>query len=158
MFKSPSHLPESARKEIAESLNSRLADSLDLYSQIKVAHWNIKGPLFSSLHPLFDTFATTMIGYIDEIAERLITLGGLTRGTVRQSAGSSRLADYPAGTTRDLEHAGLLADRIESWLGGMRETRTRAEEREDTDTVDMLTLMITEFEKNGWFLRATLER
>ncbi len=158
MFKTPSALPESSREELVESLNARLAESLDLYSQIKVAHWNIKGPLFSSLHPLFDGFAGTLIGYVDQIAERLITLGGLARGTVRQAAGSSRLADYPAAATRDLEHVGLVADRIESWLTGMRETRALAEEREDTDTEDMLTVMITEFEKNGWFLRATLER
>lgn len=157
MFKTPSHLPEDARKKISESLNARLADSLDLYSQVKVAHWNIKGPLFSSLHPLFDTYAQTLGTYIDDMAERLVTLGGLARGTVRQAASASKLEDYPADTTRDMKHVALLVDRIEPWLAGMRETRTLAEKHNDTDTVDMLTVMITEFEKNDWFLRATME-
>ncbi|HXI03915.1 MAG TPA: DNA starvation/stationary phase protection protein Dps [Candidatus Saccharimonadales bacterium] len=157
MFRTPSHLPESSRAQIAESLNARLADSLDLYSQIKAAHWNIKGPLFSSLHPLFDSFATDVAGYMDEMAERLVTLGGLTRGTVRLAAAASQLDEYPIDTVRDLEHASHLAVRIESWLSGMRETRQIAESKQDTDTVDMLTVMITAFEKHAWFLRATLE-
>jgi hypothetical protein len=53
LYRSPSHLPEPARAKLAETLNARLADGLDLHSQIKVAHWNIKGPQFASLHPLF---------------------------------------------------------------------------------------------------------
>jgi starvation-inducible DNA-binding protein len=158
MYTSPSNLPEKARKELIASLNQRLGDSLDLYSQIKVAHWNIKGPLFASLHPLFDSYATMMIDYVDEIAERLVTFGGLAAGSVRQSAAASRLPEYPAEATRDLDHARLVAERIEKWLEGMRETRKLADEREDADTADMITPMTTTFEKHAWFLRATLER
>ncbi len=57
MYPSPSKLPEDARRRLCETLNARLADGLDLHSQIKVAHWNIKGPQFPALHPLFETFA-----------------------------------------------------------------------------------------------------
>ena len=57
MYPSPSHLPESARTSLADALNAVLADGLDLHGQIKVAHWNIKGPQFAALHPLFETFA-----------------------------------------------------------------------------------------------------
>ena len=70
--------------------------------------------------------------------------------------GRCELTAYPESTTRDLEHAKLLADRIDTYLAGLRETRGVSEKLGDTDTVDLLTGVISEFEKNGWFLRATL--
>ena len=157
-YRSPNHLPETARQEIAATLNDRLADGLDLWSQVKVAHWNIKGPHFAGLHPLFETFAVDLAARNDEIAERAVTLGALAYGTVRHVAAHSRLAEYPQETTRDLEHVGLLADRFDTYLDGLRASRTVAEERRDVDTVDLLTETISQFEKHAWFLRASLER
>ena len=157
LYKSPSHLPEEARTKIVEVLNARLADGLDLHSQIKVAHWNIKGPHFSSLHPLFETFAVSLANFNDAIAERAVTWGGKAFGTARHVAGASRLAEYPQETTRDLEHVRLLADRIDVYLVGLRESRGVSEKAGDTDTVDLFTGVITEFEKNAWFLRASLD-
>jgi starvation-inducible DNA-binding protein len=157
MYKSPSQLPEEARIKIAETLNARLADGLDLHSQIKVAHWNIKGPQFAALHPLFETFALSLANHNDTFAERAVTLGARAYGTVRHVARTSRLPDYPQDTTRDLEHVKLLSERIEKYLEGARESRSIAEKQGDTDTVDLLTLVITEFEKHAWFLRASLE-
>ena len=157
MYKSPSSLPESARTALADTLNARLADGLDLHSQIKVAHWNIKGPQFASLHPLFESFAVSLAEHNDSIAERAVTLGGLAHGTTRHVAKASRLPDYPQDTTRDLEHVRLLAERFDTYLSGMRESRGVAEKNADTDTVDLLTGIITEFEKHGWFLRASLD-
>lgn len=157
MYRSPSELPETARKEIASALNARLADGLDLHGQIKVAHWNIKGPQFASLHPLFETFAVSLAAFNDALAERAVTLGALAHGTARHVAKSSTIPDYPQETTRDLEHARLLAERIEVYLKGLRSAREIAEKRGDTDSVDLLTGVVTEFEKNAWFLRASLE-
>jgi starvation-inducible DNA-binding protein len=158
MYKSPSHLPEEARVKVADTLNERLADGLDLHSQIKVAHWNIKGPHFAALHPLFETFAVSLANHNDSIAERAVTLGGRAFGTVRHVAKSSKLPDYPQETTRDLDHVKLLAERIEKYLDGARSSRTIAEEKKDTDTVDLLTGIVTEFEKHAWFLRASLDQ
>ena len=157
MYKSPSQLPEDARAQIANALNARLADGLDLHSQIKVAHWNIKGPQFAALHPLFETFAVGLAGYNDEIAERAVTLGARAYGTARHVAKASRLQEYPQDTTRDLEHVRLLAERFENYLAGVRESRAVAEKLGDTDTVDLFTQVATEFEKHTWFLRASLE-
>jgi starvation-inducible DNA-binding protein len=156
MYRSPSKLPEEARARLSDALNARLADGLDLHSHIKVAHWNIKGPLFPSLHPLFETFAVALAAFNDEVAERAVTLGGIARGTARQVAARSGIAEYPAGTTRDLEHVALLADRIEAYLAGAREARTTAAGLGDDETVDLFTRIIQEFEKNAWFLRASL--
>ena len=157
MYKSPSTLSEKARGAIVETLNARLADGLDLHGQIKVAHWNIKGPQFPSLHPLFETFAVGLAEHNDEIAERAVTLGGLAYGTAAHVAKTSRLTEYPQETTRDLEHVRLLAERFDTYLVGLRESRGVAEQHGDIDTVDLLTGIITEFEKHAWFLRASLE-
>lgn len=157
MYRSPSHLSEPVRVTLAETLNARLADGLDLHSQIKVAHWNIKGPQFAALHPLFETFAVGLAVHNDAIAERAVTLGARAYGTTRHVAGRSRLPEYPQETTRDLDHVRLLADRIETYLEGVRESRTVAEQQGDPDTADLFTQVITEFEKHAWFLRASLE-
>lgn len=156
MYESPSQLSEESRAKVVAALNARLVDGLDLHSQIKVAHWNIKGPQFASLHPLFETFAVGLAGFNDEIAERAVTLGGRAYGTSRHVAKSSRIPEYPADTTRDLEHVRLLADRFDVYLAGVRESRRAAEETGDTDTVDLLTQVVTELEKHTWFLRASL--
>ena len=134
-----------------------MADGLDLHSQIKVAHWNIKGPQFAALHPLFETFAVSLAAFNDSIAERAVTLGGKAYGTARHVAKTSKLNEYPQDTTKDLEHVKLLAERFESYLVELRASRSAAESQADTDTVDLFTGVITEFEKNAWFLRASLE-
>ena len=157
MFKSPSHLPEDARRRISDSLNANLADGLDLQLQIKVAHWNIKGPRFPGLHLLFDTFAAGITVHNDTIAERAVTLGGKAYGTARHVAKTSRLPEYQQEAVRDVEHASLVADRIETYLVGIQASRVVAEEMNDADTVDVLTQVIREFEKHAWMLRATLE-
>jgi starvation-inducible DNA-binding protein len=156
MYKTPSQLPETARTEIARSLNERLADGLDLHSHIKVAHWNVRGPQFPSLHPLFEQFATQLALHNDAVAERAVTLGGLAIGTARQVAKGSRLPEYPTETRRDLDHVKALADRIDVYLAGVRDARVLAVSHSDDETIDLLTGIVTEFEKNAWFLRATL--
>lgn len=158
MYKSPTSLSEKARKALADSLNLRLADGLDLHGQIKVAHWNIKGPHFAALHPLFETFAVSLANHNDAVAERAVTLGGIAQGTARHVAKASRLPEYPQDTTRDMDHVKLLAERIEAYLDGLRETRDLGEKEDDVDSVDLLTGIITEFEKHAWFLRASLEK
>lgn len=157
MYKSPSHLGESARKAVCGALNERLADGLDLHSQIKVAHWNIKGPGFAALHPLFETFAIGLAAHNDAIAERAVTLGGKAYGTARYVAAHSKIPEYLQDTTRDLDHVRLLAERIESYLTEVRASRAIAEQNADTDSADLLTQVIGEFEKHAWFLRASLD-
>lgn len=157
LYRSPSNLSEDTRRRLSETLNARLADGLDLHSQIKVAHWNIKGPQFPGLHPLFETFAIDLANFNDALAERAVTLGGRAYGTVRHVASTSRLTEYPQETSRDAEHVKLLADRFDTFLEGARQSRAVAEDLKDTDTVDLLTQVITAFEKHAWFLRASAE-
>src|SRR5678815_4174879 len=155
MYRSPSELPEESRIAIADALNGVLADGLDLHSQTKVAHWNIKGPNFAALHPLFETFAVSLANHNDSIAERAVTLGAQETATARTVAKSSTLADFPAETSKDLDHVKLLAERIEAYPDGTRKSRDVADKLDDQDTVDLLTGIVVEFEKHAWFLRAT---
>jgi starvation-inducible DNA-binding protein len=158
MYRSPSKLPEEARLRVAEALDATLADGLDLHSQIKVAHWNVKGPHFAALHPLYETFAVALAAFNDEVAERAVTLGARVHGTARHVATSSRVPEYPADAVRDLDTVLHLADRIEAYLEGVRKARDVAEKKGDQDTVDLLTGVVEQFEKHAWFLRATLEK
>src|SRR5262249_38079313 len=70
-------IPEENRDRLVELLNARLADTFDLYSQVKQAHWNVKGSDFIQLHLLYDTVAEDVIEFVDTIAERATALGGL---------------------------------------------------------------------------------
>ena len=153
---SPSNLPPETRNKISTALLPVLTDGIDLHSQIKVAHWNIKGPQFAALHPLFDQFATDLQLQNDELAERIRTLGSLAVGTARHVAANSRLPDYPQDVTKDMEHVKLLAERIGTFLDGARAGRKVAIELEDDESVDALTTTITMFEKHAWFLHASM--
>lgn len=158
MYASPSRLPENARVQIADALNARLADGLDLQAQVKHAHWNVKGPHFAPLHALFDALATAVAGFNDEVAERAVTLGARAQGTLRQAARASRLPELPGDAVQGLDLARLLAERLELHVDGLREARKIAQSLGDEDTFDLLTGAVEELEKQGWFLRATLER
>jgi starvation-inducible DNA-binding protein len=87
------------REKIVTLLNQHLADTFDLYSQTKQAHWNVKGPHFFALHELFDKLAAQLAEDVDTIAERATALGGTARGTARQSAAASRVPEYPPDAT-----------------------------------------------------------
>ena len=111
MHPSRRDLPADARERMVVLLNQQLADTTDLYSQTKQAHWNVKGPGFYQLHELFDGLAESVEGLIDLIAEHVTALGGEARGTVRLAAEASRLPEYPTDLQRGLQHVESLAER-----------------------------------------------
>jgi hypothetical protein len=94
MYKTKIDMSEKMRRNINNILNDRLADAIDLQSQVKQAHWNVKGPNFIALHELFDKISDAVLGHIDEIAERVTTLGGTAEGTVAVAAKRSKLKNY----------------------------------------------------------------
>src|SRR6266404_182263 len=95
MFKTKSDLSEEIRAKTVELLNARLADCIDLQTQTKQAHWNVKGPIFNALHELFDKINEEVEDYVDDIAERAVQLGGVVEGTARMVAKRSSLPEYP---------------------------------------------------------------
>src|SRR5213596_1096929 len=91
LYPTKNDLPEAARREAIGLLNQRLADCIDLQTQCKQAHWNVKGPSFIALHKLFDDIHASVTEYSDLLAERIVALGGVARGTAREVAEQSEL-------------------------------------------------------------------
>ena len=94
MFKTNNDLSESIRVKVIELLNARLADAIDLQTQTKQSHWNVKGPTFIALHELFDKINEEVEDYVDDLAERAVQLGGVAEGTARMAAKRSSLGEY----------------------------------------------------------------
>ena len=156
LFTSSSALENSARGRITVMLQQSLSNGLDLASQIKVAHWNLRGPFFLQLHAHFDALYDLVSEQNDTVAERLVTLGGRAQGSVRVSARDSKVSELPE-LTRDRDFLRAITERLDTHLQGLRGAREVAEGEHDGDTVDVLTGIVIELEKQGWFLRASLD-
>lgn len=150
-------LPAARRVPLVAMLNARLADALDLYSQTKQAHWNVKGPEFYQLHLLFDTLAETIEEHADTLAERATALGGTAEGTVRMAAEASSLPAYPAATVEGLALVAALADRYAAYGAALRGSIHDAEEHEDPGTADVFTELSRDADQALYFLEAHLQ-
>jgi starvation-inducible DNA-binding protein len=149
-------LPEEARKQIVGILNLSLATTLDLKTQVKQAHWNVKGLDFYQLHELFDEMATELEGYVDMLAERATALGGLALGTARIAAAQSILPEYPLEVTSGKDHVVALAERFATYARAVRENIDQTTELGDADTADLYTEISRTVDKRLWFLDAHL--
>ena len=150
-------LPSEARHAIADLLNQHLADTFDLYGQIKQAHWNVKGAQFYQLHQLFDDLAENVLEYVDTIAERVTALGGVARGTVRMSASASRLQEFPGEALSSLPCVEVLAARYAQLAKSTRAGIDTAATHRDADTADLFTELSRGLDKALWFLEAHLQ-
>lgn len=156
-FPTRNDLPEKARTAAIALLNQQLADASDLRSQVKHAHWNIKGPAFIALHEFFDKLAGELDEHIDEIAERATALGGFAHGTLRMAAAASRLAEFPPDTHAVDSVVAALADRFAAWGKALRAGIASADEFGDADTADLLTGISRATDKRLWLLEAHLQ-
>ncbi len=150
-------IPEPERKALIDLLNARLADTLDLYTQAKHAHWNVKGSDFIALHELFDELAASLVEYIDMIAERATSQGGVAEGTARMAAAASSLPEYPVDAVDGPAHVTALADRYAAFAAQLRSAITTSEEHGDIDTADLFTEVSRTVDKHLWFLEAHLQ-
>ena len=156
-FETAVDLPAAARVAIIGLLNQELADTADLYSQTKQAHWNVKGIHFYQLHLLFDQLAEKRQGEADEIAERATELGGYALGTVHMAAASSRLPEIPTGINAGVDYVRALVERYGIHANNMRAAIDEADEAGDKDTADLFTEISRELDKDLWFLQAHLQ-
>src|SRR5437899_3910091 len=115
LYPTKNDLPEASRREVVGLLNQRLADCIDLQTQCKQAHWNVKGPTFIALHKLFDEINEDVEGYVDLIAERIVQLGGIAEGTVGGVADRSTFLDYPLPLATGAEHVAALSDALDAF-------------------------------------------
>jgi starvation-inducible DNA-binding protein len=149
-------LPSDARNKVVALLNQQLIDTLDLHSQVKVAHWNVKGPNFIAIHEMFDDFADTLAEASDEIAERSTALGGTAPGTAKQVAVGSRLPAYPT-LIKSVDHLKALADRYAHLAKTTRAAIDEAGKLGDADTADLFTGFSRDLDKALWFIEAHLQ-
>ena len=145
------------RERMIGLLNQQLADTLDLYTQVKQAHWNVKGPHFIALHELYDKLAEELEDPVDDIAERVTALGGIARGTARIAADESRLSELPLGSLDGLKLTALLADRYAALAKSTRAAIESADDAGDADTADLFTGVSRGLDKALWFLEAHLQ-
>jgi starvation-inducible DNA-binding protein len=157
LYKSSIDLNSETREQMVTLLNQQLADTFDLYSQTKQAHWNVKGMNFIQLHELFDTLAGGLLPQVDNLAERATTLGGAALGTARMSASASRLPEYSARTVGGRESVEALVERYAALAATTRAAIDTADELGDADTADLFTEISRELDKSLWFLEAHLQ-
>ena len=157
MFKTKNDLSEAIRVKAIDLLNARLADCIDLQSQCKQAHWNVKGPHFIGLHKLFDEIYEATGEYIDLIAERVVQLGGIAEGTTRVAAERSSLSEYPLVISSGEEHVAALSDVLAEFSGKARAAIGELEDLEDPDSMDILTEVSRGVDQWLWFVEAHLQ-
>jgi starvation-inducible DNA-binding protein len=157
MYKTKNDLPEPVRVKTCDLLNARLADCTDLLTQVKQAHWNVKGPNFIALHELFDKIYEDVSEYVDEIAERCVQLGGIAEGTVRMAAKRTSLAEYPANLAEGRAHVDALSNALVSFGKAARKAIAEADDIGDADTADLFTGISRGIDKWLWFVEAHLQ-
>jgi starvation-inducible DNA-binding protein len=153
-FRTRNDLPETDRIQLAELLNRRLADALDLQSQCKQAHWNVKGPQFIALHKLFDDVYADVTEYADLIAERIVQLGGVALGTVRDVAETSELDEYPTDIATGEEHVKNLSAALAGFGSRMRLAIDETDDLGDAASADICTEITRGVDKWLWFVEA----
>jgi len=146
-----------ARNKLNALLNAQLADTFDLFSQTKQAHWNVKGMHFIQLHELFDKLAEELEEHTDTIAERITTLGGTAKGTTRMAAAASRLAEIPLELGNGKLTVKLLVERYAKLAESTRKAIDQADKLGDADTADLFTGVSRDLDKALWFLEAHLQ-
>ena len=147
-------LAADARQQAVGLLNQRLADAIDLQTQCKQAHWNVKGPTFIALHKLFDEINEAVEDYVDLIAERVVQLGGVALGTARVAAERSTLLDYPLALHTGPEHVAALSDALAAFGKGARTGIDEMNDLKDSVSADMLTEVTRGIDKWLWFVEA----
>lgn len=147
-------LAKGKREKLIGILNQSLADAADLKSQAKQAHWNVKGPNFIALHELFDRVATELDTHVDDLAERITTLGGVAMGTVRLAAENSSLAEYPHEISDGTAHVDALSTALSDFGKKVRKNIDATDELGDKDTADLYTGISRSVDKLLWFVEA----
>ncbi len=148
-------IPETDRRVIAEGLMRLLADSYALYLKTHNFHWNVTGPMFATLHTLFEEHYTELAVAIDEIAERIRALGFPAPGSFRQFAELTSIQEETESPTAE-EMVRQLTRGQEAVVRTARNVFPTASDANDESTVDLLTQRMQVHEKNAWMLRSLL--
>ena len=145
------------RAKIVQSLSTVLADAYMLYLKTHNFHWNVTGPMFSSLHVMFEEQYTEQWTALDDIAERIRSLGHFAPATYKRYAELSSIKEEPEVlSAKDMIRQ--LVDGNEILTRTLRAGVKVADEIDDFPTADLLTTRMEVHEKNAWMLRSFLEQ
>jgi starvation-inducible DNA-binding protein len=149
-------IDEESRKQIAEGLKKLTADTFTLYLKTHYYHWNVTGPMFETLHKMFEEQYNALWQAVDTLAERIRALGFYAPGTYRElmSTTSIQEDDDIPGWKQMIQN---LLDGHEEVIRSARDLFPQADEAGDEGTADLLTCRLEFHEKTAWMLRSMLE-
>lgn len=146
---------EQDRKEIADGLAKLLADTYTLYLKTHNFHWNVTGPMFETLHLMFERQYTELAAAVDQIAERIRALGFPAPGTYAEFGRLASIKEEP-GVPNAESMIRLLVDGQETVVRTARSVFPSVERAQDEPTADLLTQRMQVHEKTAWMLRSLL--
>jgi len=149
-------MSEKQRKTIADGLGRFLADTYTLYLMTHNFHWNVKGPMFNTLHLMFEAQYTELAIAVDDIAERIRALGFPAPGTYGEFASLSSIKEVK-GQPKAEEMIRHLVEGQEAVVRTARSIFPAVEKASDEPTADLLTQRMQLHEKSAWMLRSLLE-
>ena len=149
-------IPEAERKEIAEGLSKLLADSYTLYLKTHNYHWNVTGPMFQTLHLMFEGQYTELALAVDLIAERIRALGFPAPGSYRDFVKLASIQEAAPGTTKAEDMIRQLVEGQEAVVRTARSVFPAVERVNDEPTADLLTQRMQIHEKTAWMLRSLI--
>lgn len=145
-----------SRRTIAEGLSRLLADEYTLYLKTHNFHWNVTGPMFNTLHLMFETHYNESALAVDLVAERIRALGFPAPGTYKQYAALSSIEETD-GVPEAMKMVELLVKAHEACAKTARSVFPLADSASDEPTADLLTQRLQVHEKTAWMLRSLLE-
>ncbi|MFQ4145774.1 Dps family protein [Chlorogloeopsis sp. ULAP02] len=149
-------IDEASRAKIAEGLSRLLADTYTLYLKTHNFHWNVTGPMFQTLHLMFEQQYTELALAVDLVAERIRALGYPAPGTYSEFVKLSSIPETP-GVPKATDMIRLLVEGQEAVVRTARSIFPVVEEVNDEPTADLLTQRMQVHEKTAWMLRSLLE-
>ena len=156
MYSSRIDLSDHVRKQSVALLQARLSDCLDLETQLKQAHWTVRGLNFYQLHQLFDALHGEVEEFTDTIAERIASIGGVPDGRAKTTAANSSLYEYSLETHGGESHLKAVAAVLAQFGKALRADIDAAAELGDADTSDVFTEVSRAIDKQLWFVEAHL--
>ena len=157
MYDTEIDISEKRRSDMNSIMNHALACAVDLQTQMKQAHWNVKGPSFISLHELFDEVYGAVGDYVDQIAERIVQLGGTAQGTARTAASRSTLHEYPHTAETGVAHVEAAVLVLAAFGQLVRADIKEANGLDDAGSADLFTEISRGIDKWLWFVEAHVQ-
>lgn len=143
-------LPDETRNSVIALMQPRLAEAIDLATQAKQAHWNVKGPNFIALYDLFDRVAREAGGYGDLIAERIAALGG----TAQIVSERSTLPRYPLNITKGSAHVEAFSNTLAAFCASVRAAIDVSVKIGDLGTADIFVEISRSADRYLWLVQA----